>query len=129
MAYTYLELTQATTHNGYTYLESTKATRHMADKYMFTKPASQMADTYLSTEATNRMADTYLLTQGTQDVADTYLSTEATRHTEHSDSGESTYLARTIACAVASAAMTDRAAVVIKSLCYYVSAAECWTYE
>ena len=40
---------------------------------------------------------------------------------EHSDSGESTNLARTIACAVASAAMADRAAVVIKSLCYHVS--------
>ena len=48
---------------------------------------------------------------------------------EHSDSGESTNLARTIAWAVASAAMADRAAVVIKSLCYHVSVAQCWTYE
>ena len=45
---------------------------------------------------------------------------------EHSDSGESTNLARTIACAVASAAMVDRAALIIKSLCYHVSVAECW---
>ena len=38
-------------------------------------------------------------------------------------------LARTIACAVTSVAMADRVAVVIKSLCYHVSAAECWTNE
>ena len=52
-----------------------------------------------------------------------------TRNVEGSDNGESTNLARTIACAVASAAMADRASLVIKSLCYHVSAAECWMYE
>ena len=55
-------------------------------------------------------------------------TTSFTCNVEHFDSGESTNLTRTIVCAVASAAMADRAAVVIKSLCYHILAAECWTY-
>ena len=57
------------------------------------------------------------------------LSVKMKNEASVNDSGESTNLARTITCAVASAAIADRAALVIKSLCYHISAAECWTYE